>query len=290
MYVVLGLGGNTGTAVVETLLHAGRRVRALVRRPETRSRWAARGLELMAGDATDRVDLARAFEGAEGAYVLVPPDLKEPDPLGHYARVGEAIAAAARATGLPKLVFLSSEGAHVPDGTGPIAGLHLAEQALADAAEKTTVLRAAYFQQNWRAVWAAAEADGVLPSFLSTFESLRPMVSTDDIGRVAAGALIAKTAPALIELAGPEDYSVNDVAYAFGRALGRPVTPLYPPREAWKRILEDTGVGPAYAALLCEMYEAIHSGRVRFSGDVPLSRGRISMRETALSWSAPVPA
>ena len=81
-----------------------------------------------------------------------------------------------------------------------------------------TALRAAYFMENWGGMPRRAKSDGILPSMLAPGRAA-PMVATADIGRVAAEALLeGARAPELIELAGPRDYTPEDVAEPVRRA------------------------------------------------------------------------
>ena len=68
------------------------------------------------------------------------------------------------------------------------------------------------------------------------------------------------------------------------RALGREVSPVPVPREAWMETLEGAGLGPAYAALVCEMYDGINSGHVGFSGEGAARQGRTTLDETIGAW------
>lgn len=280
MFLVTGLTGQTGAAAAQTLLDAGHAVRALVRTPEKARAWAARGVALVAGDVTSADDLARAMEGVDGAYLLAPPDYAGSGFVARAERIARAVRAAAEAVRLPRLVFLSSEGAHVPEGTGVIASLYAAEQALSGVRTRLTLLRATYFQENFAPVLGLAAAQGVLPTMLVDLDRPQRMVATADIGRVAAELLVAEAAPALVELAGPDDPTPRAVAAAVAAALGRAVVPVVPPRAAWEGILREAGLGEEGARLLAEMYDGIDAGRVRFSGDVPLTRGRIGIEQT----------
>jgi uncharacterized protein YbjT (DUF2867 family) len=284
MFVVLGITGNTGAAAAEALLAAGQGVRALVRDPGKASAWAARGVELVAGDVADHGALRQAFAGAKGAYVLVPPHPTHPDPIHYAGEVAHAVREAVRETGLERLVLLSSEGAHLPSGTGPIRGVHAAEEILAGAAASTTFLRATYFQENWQSVLATAREQGVLPTFLDDVDRPRSMVATADIGRAAADLLTVSHAPGVVELKGPRDLTVRDVAAILGSTLGRTVTPVHPPHEAWPGILMQAGLGRAYAELLVEMYDGINEGHVRFEAVPDQRRGTTDLAQTIASW------
>ncbi|GGK52939.1 NmrA family NAD(P)-binding protein [Salinarimonas ramus] len=284
MFLVIGITGNTGAAAARTLLDAGERVRALVRSPAKAAHWAARGVELVSGDVAWTSDLVRAMQGTKGAYALVPPDYGATDFVGRAVATARAIREAAEAAALPRLVFLSSEGAHLPTGTGVIESLHAAEQALAGIGVPLTILRATYFLENFAPVFGVAAAEGVLPTMLTDLDRPQRIVAAADIGRVAAELLTAERAPALVELAGPRDETPRAVAATVAEIVGRPVQPVVPPREAWEGILREAGLGADGARLLAAMYDGINAEHVRFSGDVPLTRGRIGIAETARGW------
>lgn len=73
MYVVLGATGHTGRVVAKSLLSRGQKVRVVGRSAERLQSLASGDAEIFVGDATDAPTLARAFKGAGGTYVMVPP-------------------------------------------------------------------------------------------------------------------------------------------------------------------------------------------------------------------------
>ena len=266
------------------MLADGHPVRALVRDVGRAATWRHRGVELIEGDLADSDTLARAFDGAAGAYVLAPADPQDPDPVASYQRIAEAVRSSATAAGLGRLVFLSSEGAHLSQGTGPILGLHHAEAILAGVAPTTTFLRPSFFQENWRPLFGLARAQGIMPSMMQPLDAARAQIATADIGEEVARLLVEDSPPAIVELAGPADASAADAAAAMARALGREVAPVPVPREAWAETLTGAGLGEPYAALLCEMYDGINAGHVRFSGEGQTRHGRRTLDETVRGW------
>lgn len=285
MFVISGISGNTGSAAASALLEAGHPVRAIVRSVGRASEWAGRGVELVEGDLADAAGMRRALEGARAAYMLVPPDPLHPDPLGFYRIVAEAIRTASKAAGLKRLVFLSSEGAHLPERTGPILGAHFAEGILAGVAPDVTFVRPSFFHENWQPVFAVAASDGIMPSLLQPLEAPRPQIAAADIGETVAALLTESAPPAIVEMSGPELCSAADAARAMSEALGREVSPLAVPREAWADSLMAAGLGRSYAELVCEMYDGINAGHVRFSGEGEHRRGRRTLAETISGWA-----
>jgi uncharacterized protein YbjT (DUF2867 family) len=280
MFAITGVTGNTGAVVAETLLAAGKAVRVIVRDAAKGAAWKARGAEVAVADVTDLAALTAAFRGASGAYVLSPPRHASTDPLGDARRTLDTAASAARAAAVPHVVLLSSVAAHHPDGTGPIAGLHHGEKVLA-AATALTAVRAAYFVENWGAALGAVK-DGVLPTFVP--HALRfPMVSTRDIGRTAAAALLEgpPKGTRVIELAGPEELSADDVAAVISRLVGREIKAVDAPLDAVVPTFTSFGLSAEVAGLYREMYAGIASGRVAWEGGAArAARGTVPVEET----------
>ena len=71
LIAVTGATGFVGRHIVHTLLSRGHRVRALVRSPGRATRWAAQGVEIVAGDLADGPALSRLVDGAPTVIHLV---------------------------------------------------------------------------------------------------------------------------------------------------------------------------------------------------------------------------
>src|ERR1700747_1982973 len=149
MYVVLGASGNTGHVVASNLLARGQKVRAVGRNAAHLQPLTAKGAEAFIADATEANALAKAFQQADSAYVMIPPNTTSTDPLGYANRVSDAIAAAVQKAGTRNVVTLSSIGADKASGTGPVLGLYHLEQKLNQIDSANVLhLRAAYFMEN----------------------------------------------------------------------------------------------------------------------------------------------
>jgi uncharacterized protein YbjT (DUF2867 family) len=96
-------------------------------------------------------------------------------------------------------------------------------------AKHLTVLRPCYFMENWVPGIGMAKDQGILPTFIAPTAKV-PMISTRDIGRVGVEQLMAGgKGKQIVELAGPEEYSPNQVATALGQNLGKTVTAQHAP-------------------------------------------------------------
>src|SRR6266566_2699974 len=119
MFVVLGASGNTGKVVAETLLQQKKEVRVVLHDAAKGKAWGEAGADVAIADVDEGAALERAFRGAEGVYVLLPPNFSSSHVRVDNNRRTNTIAAAVEAAGVPHVVLLSSVGAQQSDGTGP---------------------------------------------------------------------------------------------------------------------------------------------------------------------------
>ena len=267
MYAVIGVSGKTGSAVAETLLQRGHGVRAVVRRREAGEAFRSRGADLALADLANQDALAAALEGVDGAYVMTPPLLEAPDPDGIKRAFIRAIRTGAEQAGAPPLVVLSSLGAHLPAGTGPVELLHEMEQVLRDYPGNVSFLRPPYFLDNWMEAIGPAMAEGIFPSFIAPGVAI-DMASTAEIGHVAADLLRESgNGHRVVELQSAQRYSAQDLASELGRLLGKSLEVAYPPRNAWHDILIGAGLSPAGAAQMAALIDGINDGRIGPSGE-----------------------
>jgi uncharacterized protein YbjT (DUF2867 family) len=211
MYVVGGVTGHTGSLVAQTLLERGEQVRAIVRNREQIYHWKDRGAEVVVADFNDAQALAFVLEGMKGAYLLTPQTVFDLNPLEKWAFQNQSIVSAIKSAGLKNTVFLSSMGAHLSNHTGLAQALHDAEQKFEKAQLPVTILRAAYFYENWIPTIDAINEKSVLPTFLNPNSSI-PMVSVKDVAANAVDLLLNPVeSHRVVELAGPRDYSAQDI-------------------------------------------------------------------------------
>jgi uncharacterized protein YbjT (DUF2867 family) len=281
MFTIFGATGNTASIVATELLAQGKRVRAVVRNPAKAAALRAKGAEIFQGDVLEPASIREALAGAEGAYLLAPPDVTAPAFLARTAKIVDAYLGALAAHPLEHAVLLSSVGAQEPAGTGPIVGIHRAEEALrAVPGTVFTFLRAAYFMENLLANAQPMRDSGVLPVFGGGETYAFSMVATKDIGLAAATALLAPPRQTeIIELSGPGEYSMVDAANIASEILGKTVKATAVPIDAMVPTLTSFGFSADMAGLYREMTEGLGAGLVRFDGKGRAARGKTPLRE-----------
>jgi len=264
-FAIAGVSGHTGKVVAESLLARGKKVRVIVRDAAKGEPWKARGAEVAVADLGDTAALTQALRGAEGAFLLIPPSFGPQKYHDHQASTARSLQRAIADSGVPHVVFLSSIGAQIAKGTGPIAGLHQAENLFREiSGTRFSFLRAAYFYENFGNVLPVAKDAGALPSFFPASFAF-PMVSTGDIGRLAADVLVEGTPKTQILELGTV-HTTAEIATTLGRILGKPVTVQEAPLDAVAPALTAAGLPADLAALYAEMTGALIDGTIVFEG------------------------
>ena len=242
MFAITGITGQVGGQIAGELLAARRPVRAVLRDKAKAWTWVERGCEAALAAMDDAAALRAAFTGVEAAFVLLPPTFDPTPGFVESRRNIAAISAALRASGVPRVVCLSTIGA---DATHEniLTQLRLLEQALADLPAAVTFLRAGWFVENIAWDIEGARASGTMPSFLQPVDRKIAMVATADVARAAATLLQEPfDGHRVVELEGPTRVSPNDLAAALGQALGRDVVAQPVPRSDWEALFRAQGM------------------------------------------------
>jgi uncharacterized protein YbjT (DUF2867 family) len=262
---VLGATGKTGGTVAERLLAAGVKVKAVGRSADKLAALKKRGAETISADVDDAAALAAAFRGSDAAYLMIPSDYHKPDLLGQYAQAGDAIVRAIRGAGVKRAVFLSSLGGEATSGTGPIVGLHAAEEKLrAVAGIDVLILRPGYFYENNFGTLALIKHQGINGGAIDPGLKMLTIAAAD-IGAAAAEALRKTDFSGVVvrELTGPRDITMAEATSLLGKAIGKPdLSYVRFPDEGYVEGLKGAGFDPGAARLFLEMAQAFNKGRV----------------------------
>ena len=275
-YVITGGAGHISKPITEALLAAGHQVRVIGRNAEHLNALSAKGAEAAIGSVEDTTFLSKAFADVDAAYTMVPPNFAASDLKGYIAQVGKNYAYAIRENKIKQVVNLSSIGAHMQEGAGPVSGLYFVEQAL-NAVPETNVLhlRPAYFYYN---------LFGQLPMIRhmnlvgSNFGGNNKLMMTDpgDIAEVAIDALLKLDFKGHeIRYIASDERTGDEIATVLGNAIGKPDLKwvVFTDEQAVGGMIQ-AGVPEEMAKNYGEMGHAIHSGE--FGRDYWEHRPRLS--------------
>ncbi len=226
-YVVTGGAGNISKPLTLQLLAAGHDVTVVGRNASNLAALVEAGAKTAIGSVEDVEFLTKTFTGADAVYTMVPPTFGAADWKGYIEQIGKNYAAAINAAGVQYVVNLSSIGAHLYDGVGPVSGLHRAEVALNTLTNvHIKHLRPAYFYENLFANIGLIKQAGIVGANYSTTEKTFVIVEPTDIAAAAAEELLGLGfAGHSVRYIASDEVSTADIAKALGEAIGKPGLP-----------------------------------------------------------------
>lgn len=256
--------GNIGSKITEMLLADGdHELVLLARNPEKVADAKARGAEVEQGDLTDRSFVIRATQNVDSLFWLNPPSFASDDFPAYYEDLAGSACDAIKANGIRHVVFLSSIGAHLGKGVGPVNAFLKPEQMFREIAENLAILRPGYFMEN------LFEFLPMIQTQKSVFAPMRPeastpMIATHDIAASASKLLSQPlTGQKVVPLHGPRDYSMGQFAEVVSRALGEKINYVQVTADQTREAMVSMGLTKYVADLFLELYDAIDTGRIQ---------------------------
>ena len=265
MYAILGATGNIGGKISDILIKKGEKVRLIARSTDRLRPFVGKQADAFAGDALDTEFLVKAFTGSDAVFTLLPPNVTAQNGLSYADKIGASIARALALAKIKHVVNLSSVGAELPEGTGPIIGLHRQEERLNGIMGLNVLhLRAAFFMENELKNIDLMKSRGVNGSPIRG-DLKFSMIATKDIAAIAAGHLVKGdfTGSSVRYLLGQRDLSMINATEIIGRKIGNPalVYVMIPYDEAAKGLIS-AGFSPDVSRLYVEMTTAFNDGRI----------------------------
>lgn len=263
LIVVTAATGNIGKALSETLLSKGAKVRVVGRSADRLDALKNKGAETFVGSVDDATAMTKVFSGAEVVFALTPPNMAVKDFRAYQNQVGTALASAIAAAKVPNVVHLSSVGANLSQGVGPVNGLYDNEQRY-NKLEGVNVLhlRPCYFMENLLFNVGMIKNMGMMGSPLKADLPL-PMIATKDIAAAAARRILALDfkGKSIQDLDGPREYTMSEVTKILGAAIGKPDLKYvqFPYADAQKAMI-GMGMSPDLASLFIEMNKGLNEG------------------------------
>ena len=256
--------GNIGRSLTNRLLdQKGHELILLARSPDKLKKEQARGAKVVRGDLGDAASVKMATQGADALFFLCPPRYDVPDYRAYYLELAKIGVDAVKANKIRHIVLLSSVGAHLAQGTGPILGLHDAERIFSQVTQGLTILRPAWFMENHLEFLDSIKNANSIFMPLSGGITL-PMIATADIAERAARVITrpAPFRPTIVALHGPKDYSLDECAGIIGRAIGKEVRHVQVSPAQAKEAMIGMGASEGVADTMLEMYAALRAGKI----------------------------
>ena len=286
---ITGSLGNISKPLAELLINNGHEVTIISSDPKKINNIETLGAKAAIGSVSDIAFLTNAFKGADAIYTMVPPNWTVSNYRQYIRETGNNLREAIQASGVKRVVNLSSIGAHLSEGTGPIAGMHDVEQTL-NTLDGVAVkhLRAGFFYINFFFDIGTIRHMGVMGNNYASNSKL-VMVHPRDIAIAAAQELQGSFEGKSYRYVVSEEREIAEVVKALGAAINKSDLPWvqFSNEEAYAGMTA-AGMSAAIASIYVEMGTAINSGILfeHFRTHKPDVWGKIKLEEFANEFAA----
>lgn len=287
-FTITGSLGNISKPLAETLIAAGHQVTIISNNPDKVKVIEALGATAAIGSVEDVAFLTATFSGKDAIYTMVPPNFGAPNIRAFIGGVAKKYAAAIKASGVKQVVNLSSIGAHLPGGTGPIAGLHDGEQSYSELdGVAIKHLRPAFFYTNFFANVDMVKHAGILGA---NYDAATPLVLVHpkDIAAVAAEELQQTITGKTVRYIASDERTAGEVANVLGKAIGKPALPWieFSDEEALQGMVQ-AGVPEPMAKSYVEMGDATRARKLytHYFENRPAKFGETKLEDFAVEFA-----
>ena len=224
MILIVGASGRLGSVVVQHLLTQGKSIRAMTRNPASLARYKQQGAEIVSGDLRDPTSLASACRGVEqvlaAAHALDGKGDNNPhtvDDLGNRHLIDAALAA-----GVKHFIFVSVHGASPNSPLEFFRIKYRTEEYLRASGLDFTILRPGAYMELWAQLIGQPIREQGKTTIFGSGNNPINFVSVEDVACLVSIALDdARARNTVIEVGGPENLTMNQVAETFERTSGR---------------------------------------------------------------------
>ena len=219
------------------------------------------GAKALVGTVHDTAFLKKAFAGADAVYTMIPPIWQTTNWRASQNEVGAHYVEAIEANGIKHVVNLSSIGAHVGNGVGPVDGVHDLEQRLNKVKGLNVKhLRPSFFYYNFFAQIGLIKQAGFLGANYGDNEKVF-LVHTSDIAAAALEELSSLnfTGSSVRYIIGDER-SGKEIAAVLGKAINKDLNWVVFTDEQQKEGLLGAGLSDTHAQGYTDMGRALREG------------------------------
>jgi uncharacterized protein YbjT (DUF2867 family) len=288
--IVTGSLGHISKPLVEKLIAAKHDVTVISSNADRKSEIEALGATAAIGSVSELAFVTEVFKGADAVYTMVPPTYAAADWKQHIAGIGIIYAQAIAAAGVKNVVNLSSMGAHMPEGCGPVSGLYFVEQAL-NALDGVNVkhLRPGFFYYNFMANIGMIKHMGIIGGNYGEGAKL-VLANPADIADAAYEELVNLSFTGnSIRYVASDEKTTDEVASILGSAIGKPDLKWvnFSDEQTMGGMLQN-GVPEDVAKNYAEMGSAMRSGNMasEYLQNKPATFGKTNFEAFAPAFAA----
>lgn len=263
-YVITGSIGHISKPIIEGLVKEGHEVRVVTSNAERVKEIEKTGAKALVGSVQDASFVKRAFKGADVVYTMIPPIWQTNNWRSSMNEVARNYTSAIVENKVKYVVNLSSVGAHVGKGVGPVDGLYDFEQLLnAVPGLQVKHLRPSFFFYNFLAQIGLIKQAGIMGANYGDKEKVF-LVHTNDIAAAAFEELskLNFNGHSVRYIFGDER-SGKEIASVLGKAIGKELNWVVFTDDQQKQGLLQAGLSETHAAGYTEMGKALREGSMQ---------------------------
>jgi uncharacterized protein YbjT (DUF2867 family) len=290
-YVITGSLGHISKPVAERLAKDGHQVTVITSNSGRKIDIEAQGATAAVGSVEDAAFISSTFSGADAVYLMIPPDWGVNNWLEYQQKVADNYAAAIADNNIKHVVQLSSIGAHMRKGAGPVDGLgYLEEQLLKLPAVNVKMLRPSFFYYNLFSMIPLIKGMGIMGANYGGTEEKLVLVHTNDIADAVYAALsgINFTGHS-VEYIASDERSTDEIATVLSAAIGKPGIPwvTFTDEQSLQGMLQ-AGLSNTIAEGYTTMGAAIRTGNMQedYWKHRPASFGKINLEAFAAEFAS----
>lgn len=260
---ITGSLGNISKPLAQQLVKAGHEVTVISSKVDKVAAIEALGAKAAIGSVDDISFLVSAFTGADAIYSMVPPNFAAPNYRAYISNIGKKYVEAIKKANVKRVVNLSSIGADLPEGTGPIEGLYDVENSFEEL-EGVAVkhLRAAFFYTNFYSNVNMIKHLGFLGNNYGKDDKI-VMVSPEDIASAAAEELLRGFEGKSVRYVASDIRTASETAHVLGAAIGKPDLPWveFDDKQAFEGMVQ-AGLPEEIAKNFRDMGASLRTGKL----------------------------
>ncbi|WP_353719361.1 NAD(P)H-binding protein [Dyadobacter sp. 676] len=265
-YIITGSLGNISLPITQNLLKAGHEVTVISSNPAKKEQIERLGAKAAIGSVRDAAFLESAFDGGDIAYLMIPSDFSLDNYAAFQIEVADKYLRAVQTSGITRIVLLSSVGAHLRKGAGPIDALgYLEEKLAAISGLHVKILRPSYFFNNLYSQISLIKNASIAGSNFGNTEEKLVLVDTDDIAKIATEQLLSPfTEAQTITYISSDERHPSEIAAVLGAAVGKEGTPwvTFSDEDSYNG-MRQAGLNESFAGLYRDMGQALRNGKMQ---------------------------
>lgn len=260
-YIITGSIGHISKPVIKQLVNSGKDITVITTSKERVVEIEKLGAKAITGNVLDSGFVKDAFKGADVAYTMIPGVWQTNNWRATQNEIARNYADAIQTNGVTYVVNLSSIGAHVGNGVGPVDGLHDFEKMLNDIQGLNVKhLRPSYFFYNFLSQIGLIRQAGLMGANYGDSEKMF-LVHTNDIATAAIDELLnLKFTGNSFRYIFGDERSGKEIAEVLGKAIGKELNWVVFTDEQQKDGLLKAGLPETHASLYTQMGTAMRTG------------------------------